>query len=50
MVSIRVGMEMERNDLLNELNKLPLLEDGFNYKNYCLGGNGERQYFSDENG
>lgn len=39
-----------RNDLLNELNNLPLLEDGFIYKNYCLGGNGERQYFSDENG
>ena len=39
-----------RNDLLNELTNLPLLEDGFIYKNYCLGGNGERQYFSDENG
>ncbi len=23
---------------------------GFVYTNYCLGGNGERQYFSDENG
>lgn len=39
-----------RNDLLNELTNLPLLEDGFIYKNYCLGGNGERQYFSDDNG
>ncbi len=32
------------------LNNLPLKEDGFIYKNYCLGGNGERQYFSDYNG
>jgi len=37
-------------DLLKELNSLPLLENGFIYQNYCLGGNGERQYFSDENG
>jgi len=35
---------------LSELNCLPLLDNGFVYKNYCLGGNGERQYFSDENG
>lgn len=25
-------------------------EEGFIYKNYCLEGSGERQYFSDENG
>jgi len=31
---------------LNELDGI----DGFIYKNYCKGGNGERQYFSDENG
>lgn len=32
--------------------KLNALEgvDGFIFKNYCKGGNGERQYFSDENG
>lgn len=39
-----------KNELLEELNSLPLLNDGFIYKNYCLGGNGERQYFSDSNG
>jgi len=32
-----------------ELNKLDGVED-FIYTNYCKGGNGERQYFSDENG
>lgn len=37
-------------NLVSELNELSLCEDGFIYKNYCLGGNGERQYFSDENG
>ena len=37
-------------DLVNELNALPMIDSGFIYKNYCLGGNGERQYFSDENG
>ena len=36
--------------LIQELNTLPLIDDGFIYKNYCLGGSGERQYFSDENG
>ena len=36
--------------LVSELNKVSPCEDGFIYKNYCLGGNGERQYFSDENG
>lgn len=35
---------------ISELNLLPLTSDGFVYKNYCLGGSGERQYFSDENG
>lgn len=39
-----------RNDLITELNNLTIIEDGFIYKNYCLGGNGERQYFSDDNG
>ncbi len=32
-----------------ELNSLAPIE-GFIYKNYCVGGNGERQYFSNENG
>lgn len=39
-----------KNELLDELNSLPLISDGFIYSNYCLGGNGERQYFSDNNG
>ena len=39
-----------KNSFLEELNSFPLIDDGFIYKNYCLGGNGERQYFSDENG
>ena len=35
---------------IDELNNLSLLDNGFIYKNYCVGGNGERQYFSDYNG
>lgn len=43
--------EIENKDeFLQELNELPLKNDGFIFKNYCLGGSGERQYFSDENG
>lgn len=36
--------------LITKLNSLPLTENGFVYSNYCLGGQGERQYFSDYNG
>ena len=44
-------LELSRKEnLLKELNSIPLIDNGFIYKNYCLGGNGERQYFSDENG
>ncbi len=35
---------------IEELNNIPLRDDGFVYNNYCIGGNGERQYFSDNNG
>ena len=35
---------------INDLNALPLITDGFIYQNYCIGGNGQRQYFSDFNG
>jgi adenine-specific DNA-methyltransferase len=35
---------------IETLNDLPLISDGFIYKNYCIGGNAERQYFSDYNG
>ncbi|MBO7054078.1 MAG: DNA adenine methylase [Bacteroidales bacterium] len=40
----------DKKERIEELNFLPLTNNGFIYKNYCLGGNGERQYFSDENG
>lgn len=36
-------------DLIAELDSLESKE-GFVYKNYCLSGSGERQYFSDSNG
>lgn len=35
---------------IEKLNNLPLIEDGFIYKNYCLGSGSDRQYFSDYNG
>ena len=35
---------------VDELNNIELVDDGFIYNNYCLGGSGERQYFSDYNG
>lgn len=35
---------------IDELNHLPLHNDGFIYKNYCIGEHCERQYFSDYNG
>ncbi len=35
---------------IDELNNLPLVKNGFVYKNYCMGGGSERQYFSDQNG
>lgn len=35
---------------IDELNNLKLIDNGFIYKNYCIGGNGERQFFSDNNG
>jgi len=40
----------EKEAFLQKLNELPPVADGFIYKNYCLGGHGERQYFSDFNG
>ena len=35
---------------IEELNNLSLIQDGFIYKNYCMGSGSNRQYFSDENG
>lgn len=43
--------EIENKDeLIKNLNELPLVDDGFIFKNYCLGGSSSRLYFSDENG
>ena len=35
---------------IDNLNKLPLVHNGFIYKNYCIGGGTGRLYFSDDNG
>ena len=37
-------------ELIEELNQLSLIENGFIYQNYCLGSGSKRQYFSDNNG
>lgn len=48
---IRNVVELDgKDELLEELNCLENLEDGFIYKNYCGGSGSGRQYFSDENG
>ena len=39
-----------QHNLIAELNELPGIENGFIYKNYCIGSGSGRQYFSDENG
>ncbi len=39
-----------KDELIKELNNLPLRDDGFIYNNYCLGSGSGRQYFKDENG
>jgi len=41
---------IDKQSFIDELNHLPLIENGFIYKNYCMGGGTERQYFSDHNG
>lgn len=40
----------DKDKYIDELNSLPLIEDGFIYQNYCLGSGSNRQYFSDNNG
>jgi adenine-specific DNA-methyltransferase len=40
----------DKQNFIDGLNNLPLIDNGFIYKNYCVGGNSERQYFSDYNG
>ena len=39
-----------KENLLSELNSLPLRKNGFIFKNYCVGSGSERQYFTDHNG
>lgn len=39
-----------KQEYIDELNNAKLVSNGFIYKNYCLGGSGERQFFSDYNG
>ena len=39
-----------QDELIETLNQLPLVDNGFIYKNYCLGSGSGRQYFSDYNG
>lgn len=47
-----IGNHSEISEKGRFIEKLNIIEpkEGFVYKNYCRGGNGERQYFSDSNG
>jgi len=40
----------DKEKYIEELNNLPLIDNGFIYQNYCMGSGSERQYFSDFNG
>lgn len=40
----------DKEKYIDKLNDLPLINNGFIYKNYCVGSGSGRQYFSDENG
>jgi adenine-specific DNA-methyltransferase len=40
----------DKQEYIDGLNRLPLMDTGFIYKNYCAGGGSGRQYFSDHNG
>ena len=42
--------DLEYKQYVEELNNLKLKDNGFIYKNYCLGSGSNRQYFSDVNG
>lgn len=39
-----------KEDFIEELNSLKLIDSGFIYKHYCMGSGSNRQYFSDVNG
>jgi len=40
----------DKQEYIDGLNRLPLVDTGFIYRHYCLGGGSSRQYFSDYNG
>ena len=40
----------DKESYIEELNSLPLIDNGFIYQNYCKGSGSSRQYFSDNNG
>ena len=40
----------DKEKYIDELNNLPLIDNGFIYQNYCMGSGSQRQYFNDENG
>jgi len=40
----------DKEKYIEELNNLPLIDNGFIYQNYCIGSGSNRQYFTDENG
>lgn len=40
----------DKDDYIDKLNRLELIDSGFIYNNYCIGGGSGRQYFSDYNG
>ena len=39
-----------KEEFIEELNSLKLIDNGFIYNNYCMGSGSDRQYFSDSNG
>lgn len=41
---------IEKERYIDELNHIPMVDNGFIYNNYCWGGGQERLYFSDDNG
>jgi len=48
-IANHTGIE-DKDDYIDELNNLPLIDNGFIYQNYCIGSGSGREYFSDENG
>lgn len=39
-----------KQEYIDQLNNIPLIDTGFIYQNYCLGSGSDRRFFSDENG